>query len=110
MSGWLSPEKVAEVTRALDLTGVFVNGVLGGVLARGRHLDLFGFLTIGIVSGLGGGVIRDTLLQHGTPVALTDYTYLATAAAGTMLAFVLDLSRQTSGPAFDLLDGVAISV
>lgn len=110
MSDWLSPEKVAEVTRALDLTGVFVNGVLGGVLARGRHLDLFGFLAIGIVSGLGGGVIRDTLLQHGTPVALTDYTYLATAAAGTLLAFVLDLSRQTSRPAFDLLDGVAISV
>ncbi|MDX2596584.1 MULTISPECIES: trimeric intracellular cation channel family protein [Streptomyces] len=46
------------------------------MLARTRRLDLFGFLVIGVVSGLGGGILRDTLLQHGTPVALTDYTYL----------------------------------
>jgi uncharacterized membrane protein YeiH len=110
VSGWLSPEKVAEVTRALDLSGVFTNGVLGGVLARDRDLDLFGFLVIGVVSGLGGGVIRDTLLQHGTPVALTDYTYIATATAATLLAFVFDLSRHTSRLAFTLLDGAALSV
>jgi uncharacterized membrane protein YeiH len=106
----LAPENVAEVTRALDLSGVFVNGTLGGVLARTRRLDLFGFLVIGIVSGLGGGILRDTLLQRGTPVALTDYTYLTVAAAGTMLAFVADLSRQTSGWAFHLLDASALSV
>ncbi|MGC9666046.1 trimeric intracellular cation channel family protein [Planosporangium sp. 12N6] len=110
MSGWLSPEKVADVTRALDLAGVFANGLLGGVLARDRKLDLFGFLVIGVVSGLGGGIVRDTLLQHGPPVALTDYSYLATAAAGTLLAFLLDLRRHTSGLAFNLIDAVALSV
>jgi uncharacterized membrane protein YeiH len=98
------------VTRALDLAGVFANGLLGGMLARDQRLDLFGFLVIGIVSGLGGGVIRDTLLQHGTPVALTDYAYLTTAAAGTLLAFLLDLRRHTSSLAFNLLDAVALSV
>ncbi|MEU8976362.1 trimeric intracellular cation channel family protein [Streptomyces monashensis] len=110
MAGYLSPENVSEVTRALDLSGVFANGTLGGVLARASRLDLFGFLVIGIVSGLGGGILRDTLLQHGTPVALTDYTYIAVATAGTMLAFVADLSRHTSGWAFNLLDALALSV
>ncbi|WEO93329.1 trimeric intracellular cation channel family protein [Streptomyces sp. FXJ1.172] len=106
----LSPESVTELTRALDLSGVFANGTLGGVLARARRLDLFGFLVIGIVSGLGGGILRDTLLQHGTPVALTDYTYLTVAVAGTLLAFLADLSRHTSGWAFTLLDASALSV
>ncbi|MFF2201759.1 trimeric intracellular cation channel family protein [Streptomyces sp. NPDC058145] len=110
MAGWLSPENVTEVTRVLDLSGVFANGTLGGVLARSRRLDLFGFLVIGIVSGLGGGILRDTLLQHGTPVALTDYTYLTVATAGTLLAFVADLSRHTSGWTFNLLDALALSV
>ncbi|MGQ4415179.1 trimeric intracellular cation channel family protein [Streptomyces sp. SAS_269] len=110
MAGWLSPENVTEVTRELDLSGVFANGTLGGVLARSRRLDLFGFLVIGIVSGLGGGILRDTLLQHGTPVALTDYTYLTIATAGTLLAFVADLSRHTSGWTFNLLDALALSV
>ncbi|WP_405142775.1 TRIC cation channel family protein [Sphaerisporangium sp. NBC_01403] len=110
MASWLSPGHVTEVTRVLDLIGVFANGTLGGVLARDRGLDLFGFLVIGIVSGLGGGIVRDTLLQHGTPVALTDYTYLAAATGGVMLAFVADLSRQTSSRVFNLLDASALSV
>ncbi|OEV02733.1 trimeric intracellular cation channel family protein [Streptomyces oceani] len=106
---WLSPETVTEVTRYLDLVGVFANALLGGVLARGRDLDLFGFLIIGIVSGLGGGIIRDVLLQHGTPVALTDHAYLPTATAGTLLAFVLDLRRHTSSRTFNLLDATVLS-
>lgn len=43
-------------------------------------------------------------------VALTDYTYLAVATVGIMLAFVADLSRQTFGWAFNLLDASALSV
>lgn len=42
-------------------------------------LDLTGVLTSAV---LGGGLIRDTLLQHGPPIALTDYRYLVTALVG----------------------------
>ncbi|MFF8593554.1 trimeric intracellular cation channel family protein [Streptomyces sp. NPDC015220] len=110
MAGLLSPEKVTEATRALDLTGVFANGMPGGVRARERDLDLFGFLVIGVVSGLGGGIIRDTLLQRGTPVALTGYAYLTAAFAGTLPAFLVAMSRHASGPAFELLDATALGV
>ncbi|MFF6996302.1 amidohydrolase [Streptomyces sp. NPDC008313] len=74
VTGPLAPENVNEVTRVLDLSGVFVNGTLGGVLARDRRLDLFGFLAIGIVSGLGGGITRDALPvreETGLPYAST---------------------------------------
>ncbi|MEK6440934.1 trimeric intracellular cation channel family protein [Pseudonocardia sp. T1-2H] len=63
---------VSEVFRDVDLTGVFANAVLGGVIARHERLDPIGFAALAIMSGLGGGAIRDTLLQHGTPIALTD--------------------------------------
>ncbi|EST33068.1 hypothetical protein N566_19715, partial [Streptomycetaceae bacterium MP113-05] len=109
MADWLSPSAVSEVTRALDLAGVFANGLLGGVLARGRRLDLLGFLLIGVVSGLGGGVIRDVLLQHGPPVALTDYAYLPVAVAGSMFAFAIDLRRQVSSRTFNVLDAAVLS-
>ncbi len=109
MSSWLSPAAISEVTRALDLAGVFANGLLGGVLARGRELDLYGFLVIGVISGLGGGILRDVLLQHGTPVALTDYYYLPTALAGTLLAFLIDLNRQVTSRTFNVLDAAVLS-
>ncbi|MGX4687764.1 trimeric intracellular cation channel family protein [Streptomyces sp. JNUCC 63] len=109
MTNWLSPGGVAEVTRGLDLAGVFANGLLGGVLARGRDFDLFGYLAIGVVSGLGGGIIRDVLLQHGTPVALTDYAYIPTALAGTLLAFLFDVGKQTTRCPFNALDAAVLS-
>jgi hypothetical protein len=73
---------VTDLFRAVDLSGVFANAILGGVIARRTGLDPIGFLVLAVLSGLGGGLIRDTLLQHGTPVALTDYAYLLTAFAG----------------------------
>jgi uncharacterized membrane protein YeiH len=55
----------ARCSRVLDLTGVLANAVLGGVAARAERLDPVGFAVLAIVSGLGGGLIRDTLLQAG---------------------------------------------
>jgi uncharacterized membrane protein YeiH len=99
---------IDEITRYLDLAGVFACAMLGGAVARGERLDLFGFLVVGIVSGLGGGLLRDTLLQHGTPVALTDYAYLPTAIAGAVLAFLISISEQAWDRLFTTLDAAVI--
>ena len=79
---------VTDLFRALDLTGVFANALLGGVIARRERLDPIGFVALAVMSGLGGGLIRDTLLQHGTPVALTDPAYLLIAFAGAVVTFL----------------------
>lgn len=89
MIAWLHP--IPEITRVLDLAGVFTCALLGGGMARAAELDLFGYVAVGTISGLGGGILRDTLLQHGTPVALVHYAYLPTALAGAFLAFLLDI-------------------
>jgi uncharacterized membrane protein YeiH len=80
--------------RGVDLTGVLANAVLGGVVARGERLDPVGFGTLAILSGLGGGLIRDTLLQHGPPAALTDDAYILTALAGAAIAFFLHVEGR----------------
>ncbi|MFA1540580.1 trimeric intracellular cation channel family protein [Actinomadura monticuli] len=109
MTGWPSPDTIDTVTRYLDLAGVFACGLLGGVVARAEGLDLFGYLVVGTISGLGGGIIRDTLLQHGTPVALTDAAYLPTAFAGALLAFLIKLSEEQWDRLFTPLDAAVIS-
>jgi hypothetical protein len=60
----------AAVLAVLDLIGVFANAILGGSVARRHRLDPIGFAALAIVSGLGGGIIRDVLRQQGPPVAL----------------------------------------
>ncbi len=94
--------------RALDLIGVFANAILGGVIARAARLDPIGFGTLAILSGLGGGIIRDVLLQHGTPIALTDYAYMLTALGGATLAFLIPVQGRTWDRVWPLVDGLAL--
>jgi uncharacterized membrane protein YeiH len=99
---------VAEALRWLDLTGVLANAVLGGVIARSARLDAVGFATLAILSGLGGGIIRDTLLQRGTPVGLTDYWYVLTALAGAAIAVLVKVEGRVWNQIWPLIDALAL--
>jgi uncharacterized membrane protein YeiH len=93
----MTGDPVSDALRVLDLIGVFANAMLGGVIARTARLDVLGFATLAILSGLGGGIIRDVLLQHGTPAALTDYAYVPTAVAGALVVYLI----RVEGPIWD---------
>lgn len=83
------PEAVNQAVRVLDLTGVLANAILGGIAARSAGLDIIGFIVLALLSGLGGGMIRDALLQSGTVAALADPLYLVLAPVGAGIAFVI---------------------
>lgn len=104
----LSVDGLASVTNVLDLAGVFASALLGGSLARTMDFDLFGFLVVGFVSGLGGGMLRDTLLQNGPPVALVDPLYVPVAIAGALIAFLVSFSELTWDRLFTVLDAAVI--
>jgi uncharacterized membrane protein YeiH len=97
-----------EVFRVLDLTGVLANAVLGGVIARQQKLDPIGFGVLAVLSGLGGGLIRDVLLQHGPPVALTDNAYLLTAIAGAGLSYVVRVRGRMWERIWPVVDALAL--
>jgi uncharacterized membrane protein YeiH len=104
----VSDVPVTDLFRALDLTGVFANALLGGVIARRERLDPVGFAVLAVLSGLGGGLIRDTLLQHGTPIALTDYAYLLTAFGGAALTFLVRVEGHLWDRVWPIVDALAL--
>lgn len=99
---------LAEFTRTIDLAGVFVNAVLGGIVAREFRMDPVGFIALAILSGLGGGLIRDTLLQHGPPVALTDTLYVIVAVAGAAVAFLIPMRTRIWSLTYPVVDALAL--
>lgn len=99
---------LGEFSRAIDLSGVFVNAVLGGVVAREFRMDPVGFVALAILSGLGGGLIRDTLLQHGPPVALTDTLYVLVALVGAAVAFLIPLRARLWSMTYPIVDALAL--
>jgi uncharacterized membrane protein YeiH len=71
----------------LDLLGVAVFAVSGGLLAVRQRLDIVGVLVLGVVTGLGGGAIRDVLIGDIPPPGLADWRYLVTALGAGLIAF-----------------------
>ena len=55
-----------EIPPALELTGLIVGTVSGGLTACERKLDLVGGVGLGMVFGLGVGLIRDVIMQAAT--------------------------------------------
>ncbi len=51
------------VTTIIDYLGVFIGVVAGTIYAIDRKMDTFGAASLGMVTGFGGGVVRDVLLQ-----------------------------------------------
>jgi uncharacterized membrane protein YeiH len=95
----------------LDLTGTFAFALNGALTAlRATRLDIVGVVTLGMITALGGGTIRDVLLDALPPATFVDWRYLAVAAGGGLIAFVSGryLERLT-GP-INVLDAAGLSL
>jgi uncharacterized membrane protein YeiH len=73
---------------ALDLVGVFVFALSGGLVAVKKGFDLFGVLVLAIAAALGGGILRDVLIGAVPPVGISDWRLLTAAALGGLVTFV----------------------
>jgi uncharacterized membrane protein YeiH len=68
--------QAADILRVLDLASVVVFAITGALVASRKQMDIVGFLWLGVVTGVGGGTVRDLLL--GAPVFwVVDATPLA---------------------------------
>src|SRR3954452_5387533 len=73
---------------ALDLTGTFAFALNGALTAlRLARLDIVGVVTLGMITALGGGILRDILIDDLPPATFSDWRYLAVAATGSLIAF-----------------------
>ena len=96
------------ILRIADLLGVLGCALLGGLVARSRGFDPVGFAVLAVVSGLGGGIVRDVLLGQGPPVALTDTAYVAFALSGAAVAYLVPLGGRLWSRGFPIVDAVAL--
>ncbi len=78
----------------LDLAGVFFFAVSGSLLAARKQFDIIGSLLLASVVSLGGGVIRDIIINAGPPAAFTNPAYLAPPLLATVLVYFLFSSVQ----------------
>lgn len=77
-----------SIITVLDLIGVFVFAMSGVLAATEKKLDLFGAIIIAFVTALGGGTLRDLLMNTEIGwVANTTSIYVVISAAVLTLIF-----------------------
>jgi len=79
---------MGELVYVIAMGAVAVSAITGVLEAGRKPIDLFGVVLVALTSALGGGTLRDLLLDR--PVFwVADQTYLVAAIAAGVLTFVL---------------------
>lgn len=101
--------EIVQTPLALDLLAVFVGAISGGLLAVVRGFDVAGVVALAIVTGIGGGMIRDVLLNQ-LPVSLDNPWYLATALGGAAIVFFAAGTMQRMGTVMLMADAIVLGL
>lgn len=70
-----------------DITGVIVFAISGSLAAGKKRLDIFGALVLALVTALGGGTIRDIILNREPIFWISDLTYIYVVITTTVIVY-----------------------
>lgn len=93
----------------LDYAAVLVFALTGALVASRAQLDIVGFAFLAGLTGLGGGTLRDVLLNR-PPIWVADQTYLGVVTAAAVLVFFTAHLLESRMKAILWLDALALGV
>ena len=72
----------------LELASIVVGSMSGLLVARERKLDLVGYLGLALLCGLGGGLIRDMIMQRGGVYMIASPFAIGASLATAVVVFL----------------------
>jgi uncharacterized membrane protein YeiH len=75
------------ILQLLDYAGVAVFAATGALAASRRQIDLIGFIFLAIVTGVGGGTLRDVILGQLPVFWVAEPAFLIVAAATAVIVY-----------------------
>lgn len=101
----------SPVGLVLDLAGTFAFALNGALTAvRVARIDIVGVITLGMITALGGGIVRDVLLGALPPATFLDWRYLMVAAVGGLIAFGLSRQLERLATPITIFDALGLSL
>ena len=94
----------------LDYAAVLVFAATGALTASRAQLDVVGFVFLGALTGLGGGTVRDLLLDRNPVFWIADPFYLAVASLSALAVFFVAHRLESRLVTLRWLDGAALAV
>lgn len=79
---------MSVITFIFELIGTIAFSVSGALVAIEKKMDLLGVIILGLMTAVGGGILRDILLGQHPPQALANPVYFLVAVAVSILVFL----------------------
>lgn len=107
----INPEFAAvSLPTWVDLASVVVGSAGGVMVARARHLDAVGFVGLALLCGLGGGLIRDVMMQVDSVYMLDSPFAIPASVATGLVAFFFPQPLDRAGSLLEWLDIMAVAL
>ena len=93
-----------------EFAATVTGGLSGGMSAVRARYDIFGTVAIACITGMGGGVIRDILLQNYGLYAFQSPWFLLSCALAGVAVFYFGKLATYLDPIVDLLDNISVAL
>ncbi|WP_329498221.1 trimeric intracellular cation channel family protein [Kitasatospora herbaricolor] len=100
----------SDVQQTLDLVGIFVFALSGGLLAVRKNMDIFGICVLAEVTALGGGVMRDLVIGATPVAAFSNLGYFSTPLAAGLVVFFLHPQVERINRSVQTLDALGLGL
>ncbi len=102
-------EVAAQVPAAFEITATFAGALAGALVGVRLRFDLVGVLTLAVISGLGGGIIRDVLLNTEVYALENPRLLIAALAAALVVFFFFSLADRLQWSLF-FVDAISLGI
>ena len=87
----------------LEIIGTISFAISGAVVAIKAKFDLFGVAFVGVITAMGGGIVRDILIGRYPPAVFTNFYIFLIAVITSIVAFIVIYKNKSR---FSILDGI----
>lgn len=99
-----------SIVYTIDILGTFAFAISGALVASDQKLDLFGVLIIAFVTAVGGGMLRDILINAHPINWIADLNYLYTIFIAVVATFLFKSKILPLSKTLFLFDTIGLSV
>jgi len=98
------------IAPVIELSGVFVGALSGGLAAINKRFDIVGVLVLAWAAGLGGGLLRDVLIGAIPPVGISDWRFIAVACLAGVVMYLFHPRLARARRMIAVLDAGALAL
>ncbi|MFT5791943.1 MAG: putative membrane protein YeiH, partial [Saprospiraceae bacterium] len=99
-----------DIMYTLDIIGTFAFAISGALVASNKKFDLFGVLIIAFATAVGGGMMRDVLINAHPINWIGELNYIWTILIAVIFTFLFKSKIAPLSKTMFLFDTIGISV